>query len=78
MSWKVFFGHVNSVGVEVEAPSEKEARIAAMDVLRLNREETKWSSRQCVYWEEGKTTNKPPVSRFFGEFPAVVKVEELG
>lgn len=51
MKYKVFFGHQNSVGVGVEATSEKEARVAAMDILRLNRQDTRWSSRQYINWE---------------------------
>lgn len=77
-TFRVHFGHPNSVGVLIEDVSnEKEARIAAMDILRENRQESKWSARQCVFWEDGKSTSTPPVSRFFGEFPRIVKVDEL-
>lgn len=75
--YKVFFGHKNSIGVTVEASKEKEARVKAMDILRLNRQQRSWSGSQCVYWEEGKTTHTPPVTKDFGEFPKIVKVELL-
>ncbi len=51
-TYKIFFGHPNSVGVEVEAASEKQAKIKAMDVLREHRGDTKWSASQYVGWEE--------------------------
>ncbi len=50
--FRVHFGHENSVGVLVDAPTEREARVAAMDVLRENRGVTKWNSRQYLNWED--------------------------
>lgn len=50
--WKVYFGHVNSVGLEVIAPTEKEAKIRAIDTIRENRGDTKWSGRHYVDWEK--------------------------
>lgn len=78
MFYKVFFGHPKSVGVEVDATTEKEAKIAAMEILKENRGDRKWSPRQCVDWEKGKSTQTPPRSPFFGEFPPVVRVDVVG
>jgi hypothetical protein len=52
MNFKIFFGHPNSVGVAVEASSEKEARITAMNLLRNNRGGGRWDARHFVNWED--------------------------
>lgn len=51
MYFKVFFGHPNSVGVNVAAATEKEARVRAMNILRDNRGESRWDARHYVNWE---------------------------
>lgn len=76
-TYKVFFGHQDSIGVEVEAASEKDAKIKAMTVLRDNRGERSWNPSQCVDWESGKSINKPPMTRDFGYFPPIIRVDEI-
>ena len=52
MNYKVYFGSLTSIGVEVEAISEREAKIKAMTVLKENRGDRSWDPRFYVDWEE--------------------------
>ena len=76
--WRIYFGHINSIGVEVEGINERGARVRAMDILRENRGETRWNANQCVYWEDGLSFSAPTFTKGFGAFPPIVKVELLG
>jgi hypothetical protein len=75
--WKVFFSSERSIGLEVEAPNERQAKVKAMTVLKENRGDRNWSPEMCVDWENGASQQSPPRSPFHGEFPPIVKVKEM-
>lgn len=75
--WKVFFISDKSVGLEVEAPTEREAKVKAMTILKENRGDRNWSPGMCVDWETGGSQQSPPSSPFHGNFPPIVKIMEM-